>query len=504
MPKVKATKEEKVDKYVHQFPQEFRKTKSGDLGCVVCNCDVNCHKLDFVKRHQASKKHIKNKLEHTYTLQAEAIPPDVPSTSSFQLNSSTSSHQISGNPIATSTFNEDSQAINESECYSTNSEPLFGNYDSSVPISERVTRAFLAADIPLHKLRNNPIRSLFKSLINCPCGRQGQCPSENTCRRKTELIYKQTLAKVKFIIENNQFGVFLIFDETTMFDVSYTATLIGTVDNPQAAYLVSVKELSLPITSIVVQQILDDDIKKFNIERKQVRVLISDAAPYMVKAGKNLKPFYNNMMHITCTSHLLHNCGLKIRASFKSVDTLIAAVKTSIVKNKSRRNLFISRGIPIPPSPVVTRWGTWLKAALYYAKHFNDVEEIFSDMSGGKLVSSVKDALSNPTVFSDLTTIATQYSCLENVFEEKLGQNVTVSDAHSLLTSFDFGEDVCNLRKYIEKRLQKNDIIAIVCSKNHLLSSLTPFDFSKLQNCQATSYMIERLFSMLRKLLAHD
>ena len=260
----------------------------------------------------------------------------------------------------------------------------------------------------------------------------------------------------------------------------------------------------MPITSIVVQQILDDDIKKFNIERKQVRVLISDAAPYMVKAGKNLKPFYNNMMHITCTSHLLHNCGLKIRASFKSVDTLIAAVKTSIVKNKSRRNLFISRGISIPPSPVVTRWGTWLKAALYYAKHFNDVEEIFSDMSGGKLVSSVKDALSNPTVFSDLTTIATQYSCLENVFEEKLGQNVTVSDAHSLLTSFDFGEDVCNLRKYIEKRLQKNDIIAIVCSKNHLLSSLTPFDFSKLQNCQATSYMIERLFSMLRKLLAHD
>ena len=107
MPKVKATKEEKVDKFVHQFPQEFRKTKSGELGCVVCNCDVNCHKLDFVKRHQASKKHIKNKLDHTYTLQAEAIPLDVSSTSSFQLNLSTSPHQIPSNPIATSTFNKD-------------------------------------------------------------------------------------------------------------------------------------------------------------------------------------------------------------------------------------------------------------------------------------------------------------------------------------------------------------------------------------------------------------
>jgi hypothetical protein len=27
-------------------------------------------------------------------------------------------------------------------------------------------------------------------------------------------------------------------------------------------------------------------------------------------------------------------------------------------------------GIPLPPQPVLTRWGTWLDAAMYYADNF--------------------------------------------------------------------------------------------------------------------------------------
>ena len=35
--------------------------------------------------------------------------------------------------------------------------------------SERVTKAFLAADIPLKKLQNSNLRELFRSFKNCGC-----------------------------------------------------------------------------------------------------------------------------------------------------------------------------------------------------------------------------------------------------------------------------------------------------------------------------------------------
>ncbi len=54
-----------------------------------------------------------------------------------------------------------------------------------------------------------------------------------------------------------------------MSDISYIATLIGIVDNPQAAYLVSVEELSLPITTLMMQQILDNDIKSSKLNENK-------------------------------------------------------------------------------------------------------------------------------------------------------------------------------------------------------------------------------------------
>ena len=64
-------------------------------------------------------------------------------------------------------------------------------------------------------------------------------------------------------------------------------------------------------------------------------------------------------------AHLLYNSAEKVRAYFEDVDRLISSVKAATVKNASRRSLFSNVGLP--PQPVVTRWGTWLYAATFYA-----------------------------------------------------------------------------------------------------------------------------------------
>ena len=62
----------------------------------------------------------------------------------------------------------------------------------------------------------------------------------------------------------------------------------------------------------------------------------------------------------------MQNCALKIKSFYKEVNDLIAAVKASVVKNKTRAADFDVCGRP--PQPVVTRWGSWLDAANYYAE----------------------------------------------------------------------------------------------------------------------------------------
>ena len=73
-------------------------------------------------------------------------------------------------------------------------------------------------------------------------------------------------------------------------------------------------------------------------------------------------------------SKLLHNCAEKVSSHLQDVDNLIARVKASTEKNRTRRQMFSDIGSP--PGPIVTRWGSWLHAAEYYATKLVKVREI--------------------------------------------------------------------------------------------------------------------------------
>ena len=56
----------------------------------------------------------------------------------------------------------------------------------------------------------------------------------------------------------------------------------------------------------------------------------------MCSAGKVLKEIYSNLLDVTCLARLMHDWALKVKSFYKEVDDLIAAVKASVVRNKSR------------------------------------------------------------------------------------------------------------------------------------------------------------------------
>ena len=53
---------------------------------------------------------------------------------------------------------------------------------------------------------------------------------------------------------------------------------------------------------------------------------------------------------------------------FKNMDEAIATIK-----NKNCQKNFHDAGRPSPPDPVITRWVTWHKAALYYNENLSAV-----------------------------------------------------------------------------------------------------------------------------------
>ncbi|KAF9761548.1 hypothetical protein NGRA_2567 [Nosema granulosis] len=61
---------------------------------------------------------------------------------------------------------------------------------------------------------------------------------------------------------------------------------------------------------------IDVCAERFEIKKENILLVNSDAASYMIKASSLMKKTYTNMFHVTCLTHLIHNCVLKVKESF--------------------------------------------------------------------------------------------------------------------------------------------------------------------------------------------
>ncbi len=71
------------------------------------------------------------------------------------------------------------------------------------------------------------------------------------------------------------------------------------------------------------------------LKLQKIKLLLSDAAPYAIKAGKALKELIPSLKHVTCLCHGLHNLCETIRDSNSDLDKFVAFLKCSLVKNSS-------------------------------------------------------------------------------------------------------------------------------------------------------------------------
>lgn len=135
-----------------------------------------------------------------------------------------------------------------------------------------------------------------------------------------------------------------------------------------------------------------DLLGQLGINAEQLLLLVTDGARYMLKAGRALKVFYPNMLHVSCLCHALNRIAEEVRANFNEVDTLISNTKKVVKNKKSLLILFfkiflkaptriamyreLCPGLALPPQPALTRWGTWLDAVLFYSQNYEQIKYV--------------------------------------------------------------------------------------------------------------------------------
>lgn len=97
-----------------------------------------------------------------------------------------------------------------------------------------------------------------------------------------------------------------------------------------------------------------------------------------------------------------------------------------------------------------------------------------------------------------LTRNYAQFSSLIKKFESN---TCTIFEAYNDIKELKFLDDVAGIKNYIESRIKKNDIETICLMKD---KSISPTEYSLLQQCQPTSAAVERSFSQVKSILEKD
>ncbi|KAK5650405.1 hypothetical protein RI129_001434 [Pyrocoelia pectoralis] len=231
-------------------------------------------------------------------------------------------------------------------------------------------------------------------------------------------LYEEMLQKIRDVISNHY--IWFSVDEITDVKGRYTYS---------KDYLVAVKQLD-KTNHLTASRFVNDTLSLLYVPNQvlsdKILYMVTDGAAYMIKAGANLKIFFPNLVHTTCLAHG-HRIAEAVRVQFHLVNSLINNGKKVFLKAPSRIELYHEhitplhehlKDVPLPPQPVLTRWGTWIEAALFYCEHYKEFKNIVDgfDPSYTQSIADCQNVLKNrELIISHLCYIKTHFSDIPTI-----------------------------------------------------------------------------------------
>jgi hypothetical protein len=235
-------------------------------------------------------------------------------------------------------------------------------------------KAFVSADIPLFKINNPNVRNFLLKYTQTD-------PTEESILRKNYVpkCYEETWNKVRVLCGKDNIWV-SIGEITNASGRKVANIVIGVLKNDQTlsekSFLLSCKEMSA-VNHITIARVFNEAVQT-------------------LWPGEGLSVSYPKLIHVTCTAYALHRVYETIRVLYPNVDKLVGNGQKIFVKSPARIE-FLKNKAPdtsLPPTPVITRWGTWLDATVHHAENFEIFCSVVNKFDG--------DDASSITIFQDI------------------------------------------------------------------------------------------------------
>lgn len=165
----------------------------------------------------------------------------------------------------------------------------------------------------------------------------------------------------------------------------------------------------------------------------------------------------------------------------------------------------------MPPSPIITRWGTWLNAAIYYCEHFSEVKSIVDsfDQTNAESIAESQKKFADRTVQSDLAFIKSNFSSIPTSIVKLETKGLAINESIEIvelvranldsLSQDKFGKkldavlarnpgykQIVEISKLIHQNAQPTDLY---------VQSLSPNELTMFKYAPLTSSDVERSFS---------
>lgn len=235
------------------------------------------------------------------------------------------------------------------------------------------------------------------------------------------------------------------------------------------------------------------------MKNKNLNLIVSDQASYMLKAIENLKKaeLYPNLNHITCLCHALNRVCEVIRIEHPEINEMISSIKKVLLKsNKRKINFCKETQLTLPPDVIVTRWSSWLKAAFYYGNNFDKIKQFIKNLKDKtKAIASAKNLMESTDLQSKLLNLM-QYTFLPRAIERLESKGLKFDEQISIVEEVKTKLNGFTLVK-LEKSLKKNpDIYKFRDAKTTSFSHRVKTTFAP---CVFVD--VERSFSIYKNIL---
>jgi uncharacterized protein YoxC len=337
-------------------------------------------------------------------------------------------------------------------------------------------------------------------------------------------LYEKTIEKIRESLKNEY--IWLQIDETDdPLKRKVTNVLVGnltTNEENKVKFLIDMRFLDKTNNFTITQSINNalNILWPEGIQYDRVLLLVTDAAPYMKLAGKTLCETYPNLTHVTCVCHGLHNVCEFLVTRFKEVNRLISCGKKIFKKAPNRINLYkeMYNNLPLPPEPVITRWGSWLRSVEYYAKHFTEFSNVVKmlDSEDSAFIEETKELIKCQRLKNDITFIHSNFNCLAKAITQLEKSNLSLNESLNILDSVknklqsSAGESAKEILNKFNNVFNKNKGLKRIEAINDILNGkndvnldldLNPEAIASFKFCPTTSCDTERDFSKFKFIL---